>query len=52
MKDGVRKTVTERQAALNDLMKAIPEFRKFTDQPLKLCAGRVCTCRAGAEQGD
>ena len=36
MKDGVRKTVTERQAALNDLVKAIREFRKFTDQPLTL----------------
>ena len=36
VKDGVRKTVTERQAALNDLVKAIREFRKFTDQPLTL----------------
>ncbi|HYY28632.1 MAG TPA: hypothetical protein VE860_11835 [Chthoniobacterales bacterium] len=36
VKDGVRKTVTERQAALNGLVKAIREFRKFTDQPLTL----------------
>ena len=36
VKDGVRKTVTERQAALNDLVKAIREFRKYTDQPLTL----------------
>ena len=36
VKDGVRKTVTERQAALNDLVKAIREFRMFTDQPLTL----------------
>ena len=36
VKDGVRKTVRERQAALNDLVKAIREFRKFTDQPLTL----------------
>ena len=36
VKDGVRKTITERQAALNDLVKAIREFRKYTDQPLTL----------------
>ena len=33
VKYGVRKTVRERQAALNELVKAIREFRKFTDQP-------------------
>ena len=36
VKDGVRKTVKNRQLALNELVKAIREFRKFTDQPLTL----------------
>ena len=39
VKDGVRKTVAERQAALNDLVKAFREFRKFTDEPLTLRGG-------------
>jgi hypothetical protein len=39
VKDGVRKTVTERQAALNDLVKAIREFRKLTDKPVTLRGG-------------
>ena len=36
VKDGVRKTIKDRQLALGELMKAITEFRKFTDQPLTL----------------
>ena len=36
VKDGVRSTVKDRQLALDDLVKAIREFRKFTDQPLTL----------------
>jgi hypothetical protein len=36
VKDAVRKTVKERQVALDDLVKAIREFRKYTDQPLTL----------------
>jgi len=36
VKDGVRKVVEERQIALDDLVKAIREFRKYTDQPLTL----------------
>jgi hypothetical protein len=36
VKDGVGKTVKDRQLALNELVKAIREFRKFTDQPLSL----------------
>jgi hypothetical protein len=36
VKDGVRKIVKDRQLALNDLVHAIREFRKFTDQPLTL----------------
>ena len=36
VKDGVGKTVKDRQLALNELVKAIREFRKFTDQPLTL----------------
>ena len=36
VKDGVRKIVKERQLALHDLVHAIHEFRKFTDQPLTL----------------
>jgi hypothetical protein len=36
VKDGVRKTVKDRQLALDELLKAIREFRKFTDQPLTL----------------
>ena len=36
MKDGVRKVVKDRQLALGDLVKAIREFRKFTDRPLTL----------------
>ena len=30
------KTVKDRQLAFNELVKAIREFRKFTDQPLTL----------------
>jgi hypothetical protein len=33
VKDGVGKAVKGRQLALNELVKAIREFRKFTDQP-------------------
>jgi hypothetical protein len=36
VKDGVRKTVNDRQLALDELVKAIRGFRKFTDQPLTL----------------
>ena len=36
VKDGVRKIVKDRQLALHDLVQAIREFRKFTDQPLTL----------------
>jgi hypothetical protein len=36
VKDGVRKTVKDRQLALDELVKAIREFRRFTDQPLTL----------------
>jgi hypothetical protein len=32
----VRKTAKDRQLALNELVKAIREFRKFTDQSLTL----------------
>ena len=32
----IGKTVKARQLALNELVKAIREFRKFTDQPLTL----------------
>jgi len=39
MKDGVRKTVIDRQIALDGLLKAIREFRQFTDQPLTLRGG-------------
>ena len=35
----MRKTVKERQLALEDLVNAIREFRKFTDQPLTLRGG-------------
>jgi hypothetical protein len=36
VKDGVRKTVKDRQIALDILLKAIREFRKYTDEPLTL----------------
>jgi hypothetical protein len=39
VKDGVRKTVKDRQVALDSLLKAIREFRNFTDQPLTLRGG-------------
>jgi hypothetical protein len=39
VKDGVRKIVKERQLALEELVKAVREFRKFTDQPLTLRGG-------------
>lgn len=39
VKDGVRKTLQERQLALEGLVNAIREFRKFTDQPLTLRGG-------------
>jgi hypothetical protein len=36
VKDGVRKTVNDRQIALDMLLKAIREFHKHTDEPLTL----------------
>ena len=39
VKDGVRKTVKDRQIALDELLKALSEFRKFTDEPLTLRGG-------------
>jgi hypothetical protein len=39
VKDGVRKAVKDRQLALEELVKAIAEFRKFSDQPLTLRGG-------------
>ena len=36
VKDGVRKTIKDRQLALDELVKAIRDFRNFTDQPLTL----------------
>jgi hypothetical protein len=36
VKEGVRKIVNDRQVALQNLVHAINEFRKFTDQPLTL----------------
>jgi hypothetical protein len=39
VKDGVRKIVTDRQLVLAELVKAVREFRKFTDQPLTLRGG-------------
>jgi hypothetical protein len=33
---GVRKVLKDRQLALNELVKAIRKFRKFTGQPLTL----------------
>jgi hypothetical protein len=36
VKEGVRKIVNDRQGALQNLVHAIHEFRKFTDQPLTL----------------
>ena len=36
MKDGVKKALRNRQIALDDLLKSIREFRKFTDQPFTL----------------
>jgi hypothetical protein len=39
VKDGVRKILADRQLALDQLVKAIREFRKFTDQSLTLQGG-------------
>jgi hypothetical protein len=36
VQDGVRKAVKDRQIALDMLLKAIREFRKYTDEPLTL----------------
>ena len=36
VKDDVRKTVKDRQSALDSSLKAIREFRKYTDEPLTL----------------
>jgi hypothetical protein len=36
VKDGVRTVVKDRQLALRDLLSAVREFRKFTDEPLTL----------------
>jgi hypothetical protein len=52
VKDGVRKIVTDRQLALAELLKAIREFRKFTDQPADIARRRLCWSCPGAQQGD
>jgi hypothetical protein len=39
VKEGLRKALTERQIALDGLLKAVCEFRKFADQPLTLRGG-------------
>ena len=52
VKDGVGKTVKDRQLALNELVKAIREFRKFTDQPLTLRGSEYAHAVPGVEQGD
>ena len=39
VKDGVKRVLNDRQLALDELVKAIREFRKFTDQPLTLRGG-------------
>src|ERR1700758_5544359 len=52
VKDGVRKTVKDRQLALDSLLKAIQEFRKFTDQPLTLRGGDYAHAVQELEQGD
>jgi hypothetical protein len=36
VKDGVRKTLKDRNNALNDLVHAIREYRKLADKPLTL----------------
>jgi hypothetical protein len=36
VKDGVRKALQERQKVLRDLVQAIREYRKLSDQPLTL----------------
>ena len=36
VKDGVRKALQERQKVLGDLVQAIREYRKLSDQPLTL----------------
>jgi hypothetical protein len=36
VKDGVRKSLNDRQTALSDLMHAIREFRSLVEQPLTL----------------
>jgi hypothetical protein len=36
VKDAVRKTLKDRQNALNHLLQAVREYRKFADQPLTL----------------
>ena len=51
VKDGVRKVVTDRQVALNELVKAIGEFRKFTDQPLTLRRGGLRARGSGTQHG-
>ena len=39
VQEGVRNAVKDRQIALDGFLKAIREFRKFTDQPLTLRGG-------------
>jgi hypothetical protein len=39
VKDGVLKAVKDRQLALEELVKAVREYRKFTDQPITLRGG-------------
>jgi len=41
-----------KQFALDELVKAIHEFRKFTDQPLTVARLRLGACGSRVEQGD
>jgi|SRR5271165_647161 len=54
VQDGVRKTVKDRQVALDSLLKAIREFRKFTDQQSTIDASRrgLRPRGSGTQQGD
>jgi hypothetical protein len=51
IKDGVRKIVSDRQLALQILVHAIGEFRKFIDQPLTLRGSDYGSRRPGTQKG-
>jgi hypothetical protein len=52
IKDGVRKAICDRQNALHELVIAINQYRKLSEQAVDASGLRICTRGPGVEQGD